>query len=328
MSSHRMTLASQLFAACLGATCLADVTSFVLPSSLSTRLSAGRSAVATPSRGLEPLLPTATGFSQPARVASSPLPSVALGALLAGAALLRRSTRRLETARHVTKDQIWSLTAADLPNRWRPRISTSMARRNEVVKAIAEQLDKSFFVMVFNRDLLLGSEVEVARQMFPDTVLVRCLKNSLVQQAMKNTGWDSFSESLRGSNMYIFVENDKDLKETIIAYTKMEKKFMRKDKLAAQNEKLGSGLNFYAKPLLGAMLTDEWNVISPEDIPKLKDFPTKLELIAKIAGGIQMVTTKIAKGIKQVPTKLAIGTKKIQEKMEEDGKSTAGEVAV
>ncbi|CAE8643971.1 unnamed protein product [Polarella glacialis] len=128
--------------------------------------------------------------------------------------------------------------------------------------------------------------------------------------------------------LYIFVENDKDLKETIIAYTKMEKKFMRKDKLAAQNEKLGSGLNFYAKPLLGAMVTGEWNVIAPEDIPKMKDFPTKLELIAKIAGGIQMVTTKIAKGIKQVPTKLAIGTKKVQEKMEEDGKSTVGDVAV
>ncbi|CAE8645060.1 unnamed protein product, partial [Polarella glacialis] len=159
-------------------------------------------------------------------------PSIALGALLAGAALLRKNARRLETARHVTKDEIWSLTAADLPNRWRPRISTSMARRNEVVKAITEQLDKSYFVMVFNRDLLLGSEVEVARQMFPETVLVRCLKNSLVQQAMKNTGWDNFSSTLQGSNMYIFVENDKDLKETIIAYTKMEKKFMRKDKLA------------------------------------------------------------------------------------------------
>jgi len=50
-----------------------------------------------------------------------------------------------------------------------------------------------------------------------------------------------------------------------------------------------------------------------DDIKALEKLPSKMELIAKIAGSIKQVPTKLAVGVKQVPTKLAIGIKAVSE---------------
>ena len=68
-------------------------------------------------------------------------------------------------------------------------------------------------------------------------------------------------------------------------------------------------------------MSEEWDVLDGPGVLKLKDFPTKTELIGQVAGAIKQVTTKLAVGIKQVPTKLAIGIKNTVEKGEEEGKS-------
>merc|ERR1712151_1192724 len=76
----------------------------------------------------------------------------------------------------------------------------------------------------------------------------------------------------------------------------------------------------------GGVMRDEWNVIPYGDLAKYKDFPTRLELIAQIAGSIKQVPQKLAVCAKQLPQKTAIGIKKIVEKMEEEGKATVGDV--
>lgn len=157
----------------------------------------------------------------------------------------------------------------------------AMARRNAVVQAISTKLDDTYFIMAFNRECMLTPQLEEARAMFPDTVTVRGLKNSLVRRAMLGTPWEGFSKALKGSNMYIFVKEDVDLKATIQAYIKMEKKFKRVDVVASIMEKAGDAYQFQLKPCTGGCLRDEWNLITYEDIPKLKDFPTKTELIGK-----------------------------------------------
>merc|ERR1712007_199454 len=106
-----------------------------------------------------------------------------------------------------------------------------------------------------------------------------------------------------------------DVRPTIEAYLKMEKKFNRAGKLVELKEQ--QDYAFDVRPLRGGIMRDEWNFIQPEEFPKLKNFPTKLELIAQIAGGIN-----------QLPQKLAIGTKKIVEKIEEEGKSNVADVVV
>eukprot|EP00415_Alexandrium_ostenfeldii_P004522 UN4522 len=182
--------------------------------------------------------------------------------------------------------------------------------------------------MAFSKDGMDCDSLRQARALFPESVTVRGLKNSLVKKAMEGTEWEDFGTALKGSLMYVFVKDDTDLKPTVQAYLKLEKTYNRVEKLAKvyENLKAKNAVNFDMVPLVGGCLRDEWKLIGPEDFVKLKDFPTKTELIARIAGSIKQVTQKIAVGVKQVPQKLAIGTKKVVEKMEEDGKATVGDV--
>jgi len=268
------------------------------------------------------------GYTANRRRSTSPsaAPAFAFGALIVSAAVMRSRSRRVSVERRVTMEQIENLTIADMPPRWRSKISLGMARRDQLVQAIKQELDDTFFVMAFNKDGMPTDQLEQARGMFPPTVRVCCLKNSLVKKAMAGTEWEPLAAVLKGPNMYVFVKQDTDLKETIKSYLAVNRQFNREGRVAELYEKIAKQFTFVLKPLVGGMMRDEWTVISPEDLPKFKDFPTKTELIAKIAGSIKQVTTKVASGVKQVPQKLAIGTKKVVEKMEEDGKATVSEV--
>jgi len=254
---------------------------------------------------------------------------VGCGVLLAGIVMLStRRSKQSATSRRVTLEDIAEVTLEKVPAFWRSNMSIPRARRYDIAQAVRAELTDTFFLMAVNHDHMKGSDIEEARKLFPTSCKVRVLRNNLVRKAMEGTEWWPFADRLKGSNMYIFVKKDVDLKATIEASIKMEKRFRREDALAAGLEKMGgaSALGFKLQPCIGGIMEGEWNVIEPEDIPKFKDFPTKTELITRIAVGIKQVTTKIAKGVKQVPTKLAVGLKKTVEKGEEDGKSLVGDV--
>eukprot|EP00931_Biecheleriopsis_adriatica_P050829 TRINITY_DN2945_c0_g1_i2.p1 TRINITY_DN2945_c0_g1~~TRINITY_DN2945_c0_g1_i2.p1 ORF type:complete len:341 (-),score=105.94 TRINITY_DN2945_c0_g1_i2:38-988(-) len=314
-------MAARLVAAALAVALCTGAHAFVLPAE---RLMISTSAPLYSSRGQAPLQAASVSGSRPSAQSYSRMPSLLLGSLLAGAALLRRQQRSVE--RRITMQDIESLTVADIPQNWRPKVSIGLARRSQITQGIKQQLDKTFFIMAFNNFGMTIPQQEEARAMFPDTVKVRVLKNALVRKAMTGTPWEAFTPKMKGNNMYIFVESDKDLKDSVKAYLQVVKKLGREDVINKMKEAAGSDLTYDLKPCIGGIMADEWNVIDADDIPKYKDFPTKSELIAQIAGSIKQVTTKVAKGIKQVPQKMAIGIKKTVEKGEEDGKSTVGDV--
>merc|ERR1719215_1021885 len=108
----------------------------------------------------------------------------------------------------------------------------------------------------------------------------------------------------------------------------MNKQFNREEKVAQLYEKIKEDMTAPLLPACGGVMRDEWNIIPYKELPKYKDFPTRLELIAQIAGAVKQVPTKLAKCAQQLPQKTAIGIKKIVEKMEEEGKATVGDVAV
>lgn len=260
---------------------------------------------------------------------SSDMSLVGCGAALAGIAMLSsRRARQAETARRVTLSDINKIKLSDVPPFWRIKMSIGRARRYALTAAIGKELEDTFFIMAVNKDFMKSSDFKAARNLFPTSVKCRVLRNNLVKKAMEGTEWEPLGDRLKGSNMYIFVKKDTELKATIEAVIKMDKRFDRENVIAAGLEKIGaaSEMTFQLKPIVGGMMADEWTIIEPEDIPKFKDFPTKTELIGKIAGSIKQVTTKVAKGIKQVPTKVAIGIKATVEKGEEDGKSLVGDV--
>jgi len=225
-------------------------------------------------------------------------------------------------------EQIQALTVEDVPTDFRPKISIGMQRRYAYAQSIRDAFERSFLVLVFNADGMDFATQDQVIDFFPKTCVVRSLKNSIVKRGIIGTEWDILSEHLKGPNTYVFCFEDTDVKATVEGYLKMEKKFKRVDKVKEIAERTAPLFNWVAtSPLVGAVMRDDWTFIGPDSTRKLKDLPTRLELIAKIAGSVKQVPQKLAVALNQVPTKLAIGTKKIVEKMEEDGKGAVGDVA-
>eukprot|EP00929_Paragymnodinium_shiwhaense_P112865 TRINITY_DN8112_c0_g1_i2.p1 TRINITY_DN8112_c0_g1~~TRINITY_DN8112_c0_g1_i2.p1 ORF type:complete len:343 (+),score=102.55 TRINITY_DN8112_c0_g1_i2:70-1029(+) len=245
---------------------------------------------------------------------------------VAGASQTRNKNR---SARRITLQQINELTLKDVPRKWLPWCSVKTARDNKVVKSISDQLKKTFFIMAWNKDGMDTDSLEAARAMFPAGVKVRNLRNKLVREAMGESGWGrELGMNFKGSCMYVFVENEEDVKPTMQAYAKMEKSMRRQQVLDQLIEKNPNSYKSYKPiPFWGGGLAEDKKFMDPEQAMKLKDMPTKLDLIARVAGAVKQVPQKLAVGINQLPKKIAVGTKKIVEKMEEEGKSTVSELA-
>jgi large subunit ribosomal protein L10 len=223
-------------------------------------------------------------------------------------------------------EQIEALTVDDLPERWYPRMSLNKARKYAKADAIRKQLDKTFFIMSYNIKYLNCTQIAELREYFPITVKARGLKGSLVRKAAEGSEWAPYFEYVYGrcAEIFVFVEREEDLKPTIQAWLKAKKDFGLDEKAAKAQEKMEE-LSKPLEPSPGGMLRDDWSIIEGKDLQKYKDFPTRLDLIAQVAGSIKQVPTKLAKATKQLPQKTAIGIKKIVEKMEEEGKATVGD---
>lgn len=313
---------SRVVAACCGLVCLLGGRAFILASQVR------RQQLDGPQLNLRGRSPWAAATASPHRGlmadSSSARLCLAFGAL-AGCGIVAAQGRSASTARRVSVEEILNLSVDSMPPHWRTKVSMTMARRNEVVQAIERQLKDSFFVLAFNR-LGMENDIQKAKELFPKGVEIRSLKNTIFRKATIGSTWEAFADNLVGANVYVFVKDDQDLKPTINAYLKMEKQFRRVSKLAeiAENTK---GLKYQLRPLVGGALAGESSFITPENVAKLKDFPTKLELIAQIAGAVKQVPQRLAVSTRQVTQKIAIGTKKIVEKLEEQGKSRVGDLA-
>merc|ERR1711879_931546 len=148
------------------------------------------------------------------------------------------------------------------------------------------------------------------------------------RKACDDTQWREFSRRVYGHTLLVFVEKDTDLKETIKAHIKAQKRLNMDARIQKLFEKSDGDFSEPFPAVVGGVMRDDWSFIEGKDIPKYAEFPTRLELIAQIAGSIKQVPTKLAVCTKQLPQKTAIGIKKIVEKMEEDGKATVGDVVV
>jgi len=334
--------------------CLVALVTFSSPLAFVVPLHSGLAAPASSGRSSASDLRVrserrAASFSTAAGPASSlhtSLPGFAASLLLSGACVLSAALRRghrvkaPKIATRITKEDIEQLTVDDVERvapGWRGKVSLGMARRNEQVLLIREQFGKAFAILTFNcHSMTVAEQRRVTNDpKIPIGVHPVYLKNSFVRVAVKGTPWEAWLEQdgFWEKQIYFFVYEEEDLRPTVTALGKWLKELNREAVLAtAFAKQLKDGVRSAAGMpdghpwCTGAMIRDDWTLFQPKDVLKLKDFPTKKELYAKIAGSIQMVTTKIAKGTKQLPQKIAVGTKKIVEKMEEEGKDTVGDV--
>lgn len=298
-------------------------------------LAIGHSEPRSPRLAAAAATPVSTPRSSPSSLAAS----IAMVAAFVGAAQARRRSSATNIARRVTREQIERLTVDDVPTEWSIKFTLGMARRRQLAARIRQELDECFALICLNRDLGGGKrksfpKLAAVKEMFPKQVRIHQLKKSIYRAAVKGTDWEP--SGLKGQGgcdghcWFMFIYDENDLKPAVQAMEKANKKFNIDAELAAKKVNLLKVKHWQEnKPYgfaFGAMIRDDWEWIPGDQVMKLKDFPTRTELIGRVAGAIQMVTTKIAKGTKQLPQKIAVGTKKIVEKMEDEGKDTVADV--
>jgi len=167
----------------------------------------------------------------------------------------------------------------------------TLANKKEIVADLKELLDKSSLAIVIDYEGLSVSEItDLRNRLRPTGTVCKRTKNTLMRIAVEeDQQWQPMTQYLKDSSVFLLVEEE--LKDAITAYEAFQK--------ATKKTKIRGGVL-------------EGQALSVDEIKALKDLPSKQELMARIAGGINAVTTRLAVGVNQVPTKLAKGINEVR----------------
>jgi len=117
-------------------------------------------------------------------------------------------------------------------------------------------------------------------------------KNTLMRIAVEgDANWQPMTEFLKGTSAFLLLKGD--LGAALKAYQDFQK--------ASKKTELRGGVM-------------EGRALTQAEVKAIADLPSKEQLIAQIAGGINGLATKIAFGVKEVPSMLARGIKAVSEK--------------
>ena len=133
----------------------------------------------------------------------------------------------------------------------------------------------------------------------PEGTTVALIKNTLMTRAIADTSaWEPAGSTLTGSNMWFFIESD--IKGTLTAFKKFAK----------DAEKTETNI------IKGGVIDSEF--LDLAGVKKVGELPSKKELIARIAGGLNMVPTKVARVVKEPSSKLGRAIKLATEEEKEE----------
>jgi len=170
----------------------------------------------------------------------------------------------------------------------------SLENKKQIVDDLKAQLAQSQLAIVIDYTGLSVAEITQLRdQLYPLGASCKVTKNTLMGIAIQgDTTWEPLEEFLKGSNAFLLVQDD--LPGAIKAYQAFQK--------ASKKTTICGGV------MEGQALTED-------QVKALTELPTKDQLYARIAGGINAVATKLAVGTKAVPTKLAVGLNEVPSKL-------------
>ena len=166
----------------------------------------------------------------------------------------------------------------------------TLANKKEIVSNLKGLLSESSLAIVIEYEGLSVSQIsDLRNRMRPTGTVCKRTKNTLMRIAVEeDQQWQPMTQYLQDSSVFLLVKED--LKDAITAYEDFQK--------ATKKTKIRGGV------LEGQALT-------VDQVKALKDLPSKQELMARIAGGLNSIATKLAVGINQVPTKLATGINEV-----------------
>lgn len=176
--------------------------------------------------------------------------------------------------------------------------ATSLEGKKGKVEAIKGLLETSEMIFTVSASGLKVTEVQGLRRSLPEGTTMSVIKNKLMSRAVEGTPFEAAtSDMLKGANMWFFIEED--IGGTVKAFNAFCKDKGKKE----SHEVLGGVIEGIAYDAAG--------------VDAISKLPSKIELIAKIAGSIQAVTTKVARVIKAPAEKTARAIKLATDKVAE-----------
>ena len=166
----------------------------------------------------------------------------------------------------------------------------TLENKKEIVSELKGLLSESSLALVIDYEGLNVSQItDLRNRMRPTGTVCKRTKNTLMRIAVEeDTQWQPMTQYLQDSSVFLLVKED--LKDAITAYEDFQKATKK-------------------TTIRGGVL--EGQALSVDQVKALKDLPSKQELMARIAGGLNSIATKLAVGINQVPTKLATGINEV-----------------
>lgn len=155
-------------------------------------------------------------------------------------------------------------------------------RKTKIVDKVKERLENAQMIYQVPLPGMTVANVAEFRNSLPEGSSAMSVKNTLMRRAISESDWEVAGPMLKESGIWVFV--DEDIKGSIEAYKKLAKELNR-------------------EPIQGGVL--EKILYDEAGIKAIAALPSKLELITKIARGLNAVPTKLAVSINQVPTKVA-----------------------
>ena len=176
-----------------------------------------------------------------------------------------------------------------------------MPRTKENKEAIVADLKKSLgeaqLTAVIDYQGLSVAEIsDLRNRLRPVGAECKITKNTLMRIAVEgDENWQPMQELLKGTSAFVLVKDD--ISGAIKAYRDFKK--------ATKKTELRGGVM-------------ESRALTEQEVDALGDLPSKEELYAQIAGGINALATKLAVAINEVPSSLARCVQAISEKEEKE----------
>lgn len=163
--------------------------------------------------------------------------------------------------------------------------ATTLEGKQARVGGLKERIDASQMVFTCPAGGLSVAETQSLRRSLPEGSSVSVVKNTLMARALEGTDYDIATDLAKGPSMWFFIEDD--IGGTIKAFNSFTKDFDKKE----------------THGLIGGAM--EGTLYDAAGVKAIGALPSKDELIARIAGGINAVPTKLARVVKAPNSKLA-----------------------
>lgn len=180
-----------------------------------------------------------------------------------------------------------------------PQAALSRPAKEATVTKLTEAFESASVVFGVRFQGVSVKSMESLRRALPPSAKLIVCKNTLVRRAAAAAGnWEALTPATSLENAWVFAPEDA-IAGSVKAYLDFEKA------LHADLTKEEKEAKVKRTDVSGAVM--EAAFLDSKALRSLKDMPTKLELITRIAVLIKKVPTKVALAINAVPTKVGRG---------------------